>query len=96
MKVLILLLFLGVPLTAQIHAGLKAGVPFTEITRTTHSGAILVNLPSRWTVGPMVELDLPFGFGVEVNALYRRVGYESDGMFSEPNREFRDSLWDFP
>jgi hypothetical protein len=48
----------------------------------------------------MVEVDLPFGFGVEVNALYRRVGYEvasdSGGPPSEQNERFTGGLWDFP
>jgi hypothetical protein len=95
MKVLIVLLFFAGPMAAQIHVGLKGGVPLTDITKTIHSGTILKNLPSRWTV----ELDLPFSFGVEVNALYRRVGYEvsaGSGMLSEANRDFRDRLWDFP
>src|SRR5271170_6359332 len=29
----------------------------------------------RYVVGPEVEVGLPFGFGVEVDALYRRDGY---------------------
>src|SRR5581483_7012188 len=31
----------------------------------------------RYIVGPMLELDLPFGLGAEVDALYSREGYSS-------------------
>jgi hypothetical protein len=39
----------------------------------------------------VVELDLPFGVGVEFDALYRRVGYEDATL-----TEHTDSVWDFP
>ena len=96
---IVLVLFLCPPLTAQFHMGVKAGVPFTEITETIGSGVVLKNQPSRWSVGPMVEVDLQAGFGVEANALYRRVGYEGPagrGPLSGESREFTDGLWDFP
>jgi hypothetical protein len=99
MKLLVALIVLATPLVAQIHLGVRAGVPLTDITETISSGSVLKNLPSRWSVGPMVELDLPAGFGVEVNALYRRVGYEGPagrGPLSGEIREFTDGLWDFP
>ncbi len=31
--------------------------------------------PRRYTFGPMAELRLPFGLGIEMDALYQRVGY---------------------
>ncbi len=41
----------------------------------------------------MVELDLPKGLGVELDALYRRVGV---GYPARGTTEFHDGLWDFP
>jgi len=99
MKLAIAFVFLWAPLAAQIHVGVKAGVPLTDVTETIGGGAVLRNLPSRWTLGPMVELDLPLGFGVEVDALYRRVGYEGPagrGPLAGEVGEFKDGLWDFP
>jgi hypothetical protein len=88
------------PLVAQIHAGLKAGVPLTDLTKVSSNGAnTLGNLSSHWTFGPMIELDLPLGLGVEFDALYRRVGYERVGGLPSPPPqlgEFKDGLWDFP
>jgi hypothetical protein len=51
-----------------------------------------------YVVGPAVGFDLPLGFGVEVDALYRREGYQSsfgnfDGnVFSVE----RANSWEFP
>jgi hypothetical protein len=84
------------PLLAQIHPGLKAGAPLTDVTGTPASNGTntVANLPSHWTVGPMIELDLPLGLGVEFDALYRRVGYHR--YFPEPQADFNGGLWDFP
>jgi hypothetical protein len=83
------------PVFAQIHAGLKAGAPLNDLTETFSTGGnTLGNLPSHWTVGPMIELDLPLGLGVEFDALYRRVGYH---RFSNPGEgDVKGGLWDFP
>jgi hypothetical protein len=89
-KLIAALILLGAPLAAQIHLGLKGGVPLTDVTEVVGSGSILSNKPSRWTFGPMAELDLPFGLGVEADILYRRVGFENE------SGETTSSLWDFP
>jgi hypothetical protein len=52
----------------------------------------------RYIAGPMVELGLPLGLGVEFNALYRREGYRSSfGNFAGSifSRE-RGNSWEFP
>jgi hypothetical protein len=84
--------------------GIKGGVPVTDITEAQNyggGGSINRNVPHRWTVGPMLEVDLPANFGVEVNALYRKVGLESFNPSLPPafemiRMEASDSLWDFP
>lgn len=80
-------LFLTPPSFAQnLHFGLKGGVPFTDLVE---SGGNVSDLSSRWTLGPMIELDLPAGLGVEFNALYRRIGYSA-------LQDNTASAWDFP
>lgn len=92
MKLFLIPVALVLPLQGQIDFGVKAGVPFTDLTETISTGFdVRLNEPRRWTVGPMVEVDLPFGFGVELNALYRRVGYKTPA-----EREVANGLWDFP
>jgi hypothetical protein len=87
---LALVLLACAPLSAQLHFGLRAGLPFGDVTETiSGGGTALKTLPSRWTLGPMLELDLPAGLGLEVNALYRRVGYE---QLSGDARQFTGGL----
>jgi hypothetical protein len=73
--------------------GVKAGVRGTDDISgdaTTES--------KRYIVGPMVELGLPLGLGVEFDALYRREGYRTSfsnfaGSFSDRERA---NSWEFP
>ncbi|MGD1094199.1 MAG: hypothetical protein ABSB35_19710 [Bryobacteraceae bacterium] len=52
----------------------------------------------RYAVGPEVEIGLPFGLGVEVDALYRREGYSSSfSNFAGSNySQERANSWEFP
>ena len=52
----------------------------------------------RYVVGPMVELGLPFGLAVEVDALYHRQGYQvSNGNFAGfVVQSERGNSWEFP
>jgi hypothetical protein len=52
----------------------------------------------RYIVGPMIELGLPLGFGVEFEATYHRHGYSADGFNMaqfQIDRE-RANSWEFP
>ncbi len=96
-RILALILVASAPVLGQIHPGLKAGAPLTDVTTTFSTGSdTRANLPSHWTVGPMIELDLPLGFGVEFDALYRRVGYHRFASRVGPDGDFKSGLWDFP
>ncbi len=98
-RILALIFAASAPLLAQIHPGLKAGAPLTDVTQVFSTGSnSLVNLSSHWTVGPMIELDLPLGLGVEFDALYRRVGYHTSSGLAGGGLEgdFKGNLWDFP
>ena len=75
MRPLLIAVFLCAPLSAQlINWGVKGGVPFNDAVQA--AGTFSSNF-SRWTVGPVVELNLPLGLGVEANALYRSTGYSN-------------------
>lgn len=88
------LLFSVHPLTAQ-----QFGFGVTGGVRTTDD--ITGNVTSesrRYTVGPTAELGLPLGFGLEVDALYRRFGYTTSAAFLGgffTDRE-RANSWEFP
>jgi len=68
------------------------------------SGFALVFRQGRWTVGPSIEVRLPFRFALEFNALYRtqRQNYSFSSPLSPANNSYlvtggeRSSIWDFP
>lgn len=59
-------------LSAQIHLGVKGGIPLTSVVRST-GGAETTDW--RFTIGPSVEIGLPFNLGIEANVLIKRPGY---------------------
>jgi opacity protein-like surface antigen len=84
-----------------ISFGVKAGVPFTDAFKTAQSGDLgYVSDTKRYTVGPTVEVNLPFGLGIELDALYRRLNYEASeaGTGTDPfvRRTVTANAWDFP
>lgn len=92
MRTILSLLLLCAPLPAQLlNWGVKAGVPFNDAVEAAGNFQPKFH---RWTLGPMVELNLPLGFGVEANAMYRKVGYTvTDGTASSV---FDSNAWSFP
>ena len=93
-----LLLFAGAALafSQPVSAGIKAGVPFTNFLNT--AGPVTSTTTSRYLVGPMVELRLPFGLGVEFDALYRHFDYtDIVGSAASAVTNFGHSGdWEFP
>jgi hypothetical protein len=107
MKHLRLVLFLiAIPVFPQgIDFGFKAGVPLTDafehgITSPLNPRTYTSDT-RRYTLGPTVELRLPFGLGIEFDALYKRLGFDS--VISSPPAgggaalsETRANSWEFP
>jgi hypothetical protein len=59
-----------------ISIGVKGGVPLTDPLTTGRSGTGGAGHDVRhYVVGPTAEVHLPFGFSVEVDALYRPLNY---------------------
>ncbi len=52
----------------------------------------------RYTVGPMVEIGLPFGLALEVDALYKRTGYSATAsdFGITTSTQVRANSWEFP
>jgi hypothetical protein len=84
--------------------GIKGGVPLTDafsdhtitgvdtITRTFSDSR-------NYVIGPMVELNLPFGFSVEADALYRPLNLATDvTVVPQPVRRSVANInsWEFP
>jgi hypothetical protein len=87
MRLLAALCVLAAPSFAQnLHFGLKGGVPLNDLVE---SEGRVSNLSSRWTLGPMLDLDLPLGLNVELDLFYRRLGYTD-------TQDHRTGSWEFP
>ncbi|MDR3701325.1 MAG: outer membrane beta-barrel protein [Candidatus Sulfopaludibacter sp.] len=71
-KAILPLLFAAPALAQPFSAGLKVGLPLTDFVNTVNGASASTQ---RYLVGPTAELHLPWGFGVEVDALYRHFNY---------------------
>jgi len=73
-------------------AGFKVGVPATDAFKVfpVPTLAVFTADAPRYTFGPYVELRLPAGMGVEVDALYRSYDFRSAGVGASA------SSWEFP
>lgn len=78
--------------------GVKGGVPVTDFLDTVQNPENFHTTTSRYIIGPTVELRLPFGFGVELDALYRHLNYTSSGNLVDVivNSKTTGNAWEFP
>lgn len=70
---LLLLCTSALAFSQPISGGIKVGLPLTDFLNTVNG--VASTSTNRYIVGPTVELHLPFGFGVEFDALYRHFDY---------------------
>jgi hypothetical protein len=100
MRPVLLFLLGSISVFAQpFSAGIKAGVPLTDFLNAAENGAFNYTAPAqRYIIGGMAEVRLPLGFGVEFDALYRRLHYTGSGnlvdVFTTSNTT--GSNWEFP
>src|SRR5580692_10761436 len=78
MRTLLLALFLSLPACAQIFSyGGILGTPLTDVTQTTTiAGINYLRKSTLFTIGPSFQVNLPAGFRLEIDALYRPVAYQ--------------------
>src|SRR6516225_6844770 len=73
------LLLIAVASTAfaqPFSVGVKAGLPLRDFFRVVNTGTFgYFSTSDRYIVAPMAELRLPFGLGVEFDALYRHLQF---------------------
>ncbi len=91
---LVIILFgLSMPLQAQLNPiefGFKAGVPLRDLVKVKDADADSGDHSAPFTAGGLLQLNLPIGFAIEGNALYRRPGYQIGTI------QRRQSQWEFP
>lgn len=87
---------LGAP--AQIlSVGVRGGVPITDFFDSIQGQtSSFVNNTHRYVVGPSVALNLPFGFSIQGDALYRRLGVEYTRVGSGTAVTATSNSWQFP
>jgi hypothetical protein len=95
-SLLLLLAALSSAWAQPFSAGLKAGVPFTDVITAvnTGGGSILSSTSTdRFIVGVTAELHLPLGLSIEGDVLYRRFNYQmvTTGSLSSSSND-----WEFP
>ncbi len=80
-------------------AGVKAGVPVTDAFHTGSNGPLqFFSQTKRLTVGPTFELRLPFGLGIEFDALYKRLNYDRNSNLIDAISlaATTGNAWEFP
>jgi opacity protein-like surface antigen len=86
--------------SAQIlSVGVRGGVPITDFFNSIEGQtSSFVNNTNRYIVGPTVSLNLPFGFSIQGDALYRKLGaeYTRVGFGSGTAVSATSNSWQFP
>ncbi len=91
-----LFLFAASAWAQPFSAGVKVGLPLTNFIDTVSGQSSTVT--NRYLVGPTAELHLPFGLGIEVDALYRHFNYQDIlGSGASAVTSLNSSgAWEFP
>ena len=85
----------AVPAFAQpVSIGLKIGTPLTDIVNTNRyeiGGFPFEATVTPFAIGPVLDIRLPLGFGVEFGAIYKRFGQQAgqEQDIAEPGTPFQ-------
>ena len=101
-KLKILLLTAGAVLPAMaqpVSIGVKVGVPITDAVETFRgTSASYATNTKRYLVGPTIQFNFPARFSLEVDALYKRLGYQYDQSLANGTVYAKTvaNSWEFP
>lgn len=80
-----------------VSVGVKGGIPITDALETAQgNNAAYFTNTHRYVVGPTVEFHLPARFSLEVDALYRRLGFDYRVTSPLAFTATRANSWEFP
>lgn len=81
----------------RVSVGVKGGVPITDAFNVAQgSNAAYFTKTKRYLVGPTLEIHLPARFSVEVDGLYKRVGYQYEASGPFVYSKTVANSWEFP
>jgi hypothetical protein len=97
-------LFFALAVTAfpqALSVGIKGGAPIGDafkIAGNVSAGRNYFQDTKRYTFGPMIDVRLPFGLGIEFDALYKRMeyGYSAASGASRIDALTKGRSWEFP
>jgi hypothetical protein len=100
-KTFLLTLVVSASAFAQpIGVGIKGGLPFTDMFESANGvpNVTAETETKRYIIGPMIDLRLPAGFGIEFDALYQRANFSSvfGAAGSLLTAGFDADSWEFP
>jgi hypothetical protein len=100
MRLRSLLLIAAGALTCSVSFGQAIAIGAIGGVRATDdlTGGAATSVSGRYAVGPELDIGLPFHFGIEVDALYRRQAYDtsfSNNVYNGTSQE-RANSWEFP
>ncbi len=73
--------------------GVRGGMPLNDAFRFERPYRAATKL---YTVGPTLEIHLPFRTSIALDALYRRLGYDDMGTLTPAPRAVTANAWEFP
>lgn len=100
-SLLLLLLTSTVAFSEIVSFGVKGGVPLTDAFKIS-GGSTFFSDKQPYTIGPVLELNLPFRLSVEFDALYKPLEYGSNVESISPDGRTLTSMrttgssWQFP
>lgn len=90
------LLLSGFCFGQTFSVGVLGGAPFTDLVSNGNVNSVTaITNSSNFTIGPSVQLGLPFGLRVEVDALYRPYGFRLQNI-PVLNQNVSGQQWRFP
>jgi opacity protein-like surface antigen len=98
-RLLVLLLFPAALVFADglISFGVKGGVPFNDAFHAaTDQNIRFITDNNHWTVGPTLDVNLPLGFAVEADLLYRRLRFTQTDLTALVDNATTANAWDLP
>jgi opacity protein-like surface antigen len=91
--------FAAAAMAQPISVGIKVGLPLTQAFDTASGPTTsYFSDTKRYVIGPQIELRLPAGFGIELDALYTKLNFSSVGGVagSVVNAATDADAWEFP